>query len=122
MQYVLIGTFGLLGVFARYGTNSLAVSLGYDFPAATIAINILGSFFIGIIYVAGAKSFSGDLNLALMTGLMGGFTTFSAFSLDAVSFFNAGRYMTGGLYILSSVGGGIVATFLGLYLGKIMSA
>ena len=121
MRYVLLAIFGLIGIFARYSVNSVvANSLNLGFPAATTAINVLGSFLIGLTYVAGTQNIvlSEDLRIAIMAGLLGGFTTFSAFSLDSVSFFAEGRYLVGGLYIFGSMGGGIGATVLGLYIGK----
>jgi len=113
--------FGLLGVFARYFTNSfVANTMNLGFPIATLAINILGSFLIGFTYVASSNTIaiSEDLRIALLAGLLGGFTTFSAFSLDTVSLFTAGQIMFGGLYVIGSVAGGIGATVLGLYIGK----
>lgn len=55
----------------------------------------------------------------MITGLLGGFTTFSAFSLDTVSMFAEGRFTHASLYVLGTVGGGISATIFGLYLGKL---
>ena len=118
----MLGSCGLVGVFARYGLNSFAVNiLGFEFPAATIVINILGSFLIGLTFVAGSEALviSEDMRIVLMAGLLGGFTTFSAFSLEAVGLFTAGRYVFAGLYVLLSIGGGISATLLGIYIGRL---
>ena len=123
MRYLLLALFGLVGIFARYGINSLTVSvLGLDFPAATAAINILGSFLIGLTYVAGIERtlIGEDLRIALMSGLLGGFTTFSAFSLESVAFLDAGRHVLAALYITGTVGGGIFAAIGGLYVGRLV--
>jgi len=122
VRYILLAIFGLLGVFARYFANSLFVNiLNLGFPSATISINILGSFLIGFLYEGSVQSaaISDDLRIAMMAGLLGGFTTFSAFSLDTVSMFAEGRFTHASLYVLGTVGGGIAATIFGLYLGKL---
>lgn len=121
MKYFLLALFGLIGIFARYAANSIiAVQMNLGFLTATLAINIIGSFFIGLVYVAGTQNIamSEDLRIAIMAGLLGGFTTFSAFSLDSVALFSEGKYGLGCLYIFGSMGGGIGATVLGLYVGK----
>lgn len=121
MRYTLLATFGLIGVFARYLVNSVVGNyFNFGFPTATIVINVLGSFLIGLAYVVGMQSsiISDDMRVAVMAGLLGGFTTFSAFSLDSVSLFTEGRYAFGCFYVLSNVGGGIGATVCGMYLGK----
>lgn len=99
--------------------NSLVVNtLSFGFPVATLGINILGSLLIGLAYAGGSTVISDDMRIALMSGLLGGFTTFSAFSLDSVSLFTSGRYFLGSVYLLGSVGGSLVATVLGIYIGK----
>lgn len=121
MKYVFLAIFGIFGVFARYSINTLASDIpGTNFPFATLAINIIGSFLIGVVYVLGTERLllSEDLRIGLMTGLLGGFTTFSAFSLDVVKMGSEGQYLMSSLYLAASVGGGLVATVLGLYVGK----
>ena len=121
MKYVFLAMFGILGVFARYSINTLASNIpSANFPFATLVINIIGSFLIGVVYVLGTERFllSEDLRIGLMTGLLGGFTTFSAFSLDAVKLGYEGQYFMSSLYLIASVAGGLVATVFGLYVGK----
>jgi CrcB protein len=121
MRYVLLGAFGLVGIFARYGINSLALNVfGSNLPAATITINIVGCFLIGLCYVAGSESFlmNEDLKIAIMAGLLGGFTTFSAFSLETVALFTAGRQALAAVYATGSIVGGLLASIGGLWVGR----
>jgi CrcB protein len=104
----------LAGVFARYLVNSLVASGASTFPVGTLAVNLLGSFLIGFVSIACAENVSEDLRVAITAGFLGGFTTFSAFSLDAVTLFSSGQAATGSLYLAASVGGGIAATAFGL--------
>lgn len=94
--------------------------MNLGFPVATIAINIVGSFLIGLTYVAFTQTIvvNEDIQIAIMAGFLGGFTTFSAFSLESVSLFAEGHVLLSALYVAGSVGGGISATLLGLYIGK----
>ncbi len=119
MKLLLIGVFGLIGVYSRYAMNVGITKLNLDLPIATIAINIIGSFLIGWIYIAGAKNIIPDeLRIPLMTGLLGGFTTFSAFSLETINLFVNQRYVFGTLYVLGSVAGGIGGCLGGMNYAK----
>lgn len=123
LRYLLLAVFGLMGIFARYGLNSLTLKVfGSLSPVTTAAINIFGSFAIEVCYVLSTdKSFiSEDLRIALMSGLLGGFTTFSAFSLETVAMFAAGRHVMAGTYIAATVAGGIMAALGGIYLAKLL--
>ena len=120
-RFILVATFGMFGVSTRYLINSIvAVFMNLGFPVATIAINIVGSFLIGLTYVAFTQTIvvNEDIQIAIMAGFLGGFTTFSAFSLESVSLFAEGHVLLSALYVAGSVGGGISATLLGLYIGK----
>ncbi len=123
MRHLLLATFGLMGIFARYGVNSLVVkTLGFDAQFATAAINISGSFLIGLTYSMGIEKIliSEDLRIALMVGLLGGFTTFSAFSLETIVLLGTGRHVLAAFYILVSVAGGVLAAMSGIYLGRLI--
>src|SRR6516162_4410606 len=84
-RFLGIAFFGLLGVLSRYGIG-LIFSRIFEppFPYATFAINLSGSFLIGVAYVAGVeKAFlPGDLRVSLMVGFLGGYTTFSSYCLE----------------------------------------
>lgn len=123
MRYLYIGIMGLGGVFARYSVNSLFIAqTNWGFPAATVSINIVGSFLIGLVYIASAQTalLSEDLRVALMAGLLGGFTTFSAFSLDTVTMISENRILLACIYVAGSVGGGLLATVFGMYVAKLI--
>ena len=95
---------GALGASLRYLTNVAAMrAFGPGFPVATVLVNVLGSFLMGVLVVALAEK--GGMRFAplLMTGMLGGFTTFSAFSLDAVTLYERGQIALAGGYVLGSV-------------------
>jgi CrcB protein len=92
--------------------------LGTSFPFHTLTVNITGSFVMGL--VAGYFAFRGDApqhwRLFLTTGILGGYTTFSAFSLDTALLYERGEVGLAAIYVLSSVVVSIAGLFLGLYL------
>ncbi|MBZ4689971.1 MAG: crcB [Cereibacter sp.] len=95
---------GAIGASLRYLTNVAAMrAFGPGFPVATVVVNVLGSFLMGVLVVALAEK--GGMRFAplLMTGMLGGFTTFSAFSLDAVTLYERGQIALAGGYVLGSV-------------------
>jgi CrcB protein len=116
-----IGLFGVLGVFCRYfmglGITKLFPSA---FPYGTFSINVLGSFLIGVIFVAGVEKahIHAALRLGLMIGFLGGFTTFSSYSLDAALLFERGKTLVALCYFILSPLIGIIFTFLGISLAR----
>lgn len=119
MLLVFIGA-GLGGVL-RHGTNIAALRLGWTaFPVSTLAVNIVGSLLMGL--VAGVldahAGASPAWRLFLATGMLGGFTTFSAFSLDAVALWQRDRLGLAALYAASSVVLSIGALMLGLVMAR----
>ncbi|MCB2128649.1 MAG: fluoride efflux transporter CrcB [Rhodobacteraceae bacterium] len=95
---------GAIGASGRYLTNVAAMRLiGPGFPWGTVAVNILGSFLMGVVVVALAHRDATRLAPFLMTGILGGFTTFSAFSLDALTLWERGQTTLGAAYVLGSV-------------------
>ena len=112
MTYILIFLAGGLGSLLRYVIGLIFPSC--FFPWATVAINVIGSFAIGLFGGLGARFvWSDNLNLALTVGLCGGFTTFSTFSKEALSLATAGRWGAFSLYIIGSIALGLVATAAG---------
>ncbi len=108
-----------IGGAARYGVNVWSLkAFGPGFPAATLIVNVAGGLAMGLI--AGWLAFraqapwSQDLRLFLTTGILGGFTTFSAFSLDAVTLIERGDYGAAALYVVLSVVLSIAAVAVGL--------
>ncbi|MBQ2261436.1 MAG: fluoride efflux transporter CrcB [Loktanella sp.] len=104
---------GAFGSVLRYLLGS---ALG--FPVGTLVINVLGSFAIGLVWVLLAARGLQHWLPFVMTGLLGGFTTFSAFSLDTIRLVETGRITAAGLYVLASVILSIAACGLGLWLAK----
>ncbi len=104
---------GAIGASARYLTGLAVVRMvGHGFPLAIITVNVLGSFLMGVFVVAAAHRGLTYLSPFVMTGLLGGFTTFSAFSLETVTLFERGQIGQAALYValsvLLSVGGLVV--------------
>jgi CrcB protein len=118
---VFIG--GGIGSAARHGVNILCARLfGLNFPWGTFAVNLIGSFVIGWLaayfaFRAGAD-WTQSARLFLITGILGGFTTFSSFSLDFAMLFERGATISAMLYVAGSVGVSLLAIFLGLYVGR----
>lgn len=107
----------------RYGMQLLLYRIYPSvFPFGTLSVNIIGCFLIGIFFSLAAEStvISQDMKLLLITGLCGGFTTFSAFSIDNISLLNSGHLLYFILYTGGSVLVGIAATLLGMYFGQVI--
>ena len=110
---------GALGASARYLTGAAALRLiGPGFPWGTLTVNILGSFLMGLLIALFAfkLNVSGEVKSFLTTGVLGGFTTFSAFSLDAALMWERGEAGTAAIYVVASVVLAIGALFAGLWL------
>lgn len=119
MNLVLVAAGGAAGSVARYLVTLLAAqALGTHFPWGTLAVNIVGSFLMGLVIALGAHKLqiSNETRLLLATGFLGGFTTFSAFSLDFALLFERKDYLLAGLYLAGSVGLSILALFAALIL------
>ena len=95
---------GAIGASGRYLTGVAAIRLmGPGFPWGTLVVNIVGSFVMGMIVVALGLFSANRLAPFLMTGVLGGFTTFSAFSLDALTIYERGHSGLAAAYVLASV-------------------
>ena len=121
IQVLIVFLGGGVGSVVRHGFN-LGVGRLWpgDFPLATLIINILGSFTMGVVvawfaFRAGG-GWSQHARLLLTTGFLGGFTTFSTFSLDAATLIERDAYVTAAAYVIGSVGLGLVGLFVGLWL------
>lgn len=115
-EFIAIFIGGGLGSAFRYGVQMLMHEriAAYDFPWATITVNIVGSFLIGLFYAMSERlSLSAELRLFLTAGLCGGFTTFSTFSNDNLEMIRQGEWLLCLAYILLSVVLGICACFIG---------
>lgn len=113
---------GAIGAVARFlfGTGILALThggkLAGGFPLPILTVNIIGSFLMGSFVVYAGHRDLMHLQPLVMTGFLGGFTTFSAFSLEAVTLMERGAMGQAGLYVGLSVGGSILGLMLGLAL------
>ncbi|TPJ37353.1 fluoride efflux transporter CrcB [Mesorhizobium sp. B2-5-13] len=115
---VMVG--GGIGAGIRHLTSMGALRLvGPNYPWGTMAINIIGSFAMGLfIAILARRGGSNELRLFVATGILGGFTTFSAFSLDFAALWERGATLPAFGYALASVIGAIIALFLGLWLAR----
>jgi CrcB protein len=118
--YLLVFLGAGLGGTARYSVNLATARLpGLASFSGNVGVNVLGSLLIGLLaaYLGKAGAEGDTLRLLLATGVLGGFTTFSAFSLDAVSLWQRGAPTAAVTYVLASVVLSLVAAFLGLGAG-----
>ncbi len=125
LSFVWVALGGAIGSALRYGVNIAAPRLlGTGFPWATLTVNIVGSFLMGLLSAALAEKFSDqpDLRLFLTTGILGGFTTFSAFSLDVFGLMQRGENSTAVIYALASVVLSILAVFSGFIVSRAFHA
>jgi CrcB protein len=120
MKLILLAAAGgAFGSTARYLVNILSGQLfGLGFPWGTIAVNIAGSFLMGLVVALGALKFSlsNEMRVMIATGFLGGFTTFSAFSMDFALLVERKHYGLAGLYAAGSVTLSILALFAALLL------
>ena len=115
--FVFLGS-GLGGVL-RYGVNVFVPRLlGPSFPYHTLTVNIVGSFAMGLLagYFAIKADPGQSWRLFLATGIIGGFTTFSSFSLDVVVLYERGAIAMTAIYVLASVSVSVAALFAGMFL------
>jgi CrcB protein len=125
MSYLIVFLGAGIGGAGRHGVNVLAARLfGTAFPAGTLAVNVLGCLVMGL--VAGTFAFRGhlpqEMRLFLATGVLGGFTTFSAFSLDAALLWERGEMGLAALYVGASVVFSLLAVAAGLAASRLMLA
>ena len=110
---------GAIGASLRYLTFVGATRVfGHGFPVGTLVVNVLGSFLMGVLFVVLAKKGGQELTLFLMTGVLGGFTTFSAFSLDTLTLVERGAIGTAAFYVALSVGLSLGALVIGAYAAR----
>lgn len=114
---LFVGAGGFIGAVLRYLLGLLPVSERTQFPVVTMGINILGAFAIGCISAAAAR-FGWDSRavLLLKTGVCGGFTTFSTFSLESVQLLSGGRTEMAAAYMAGSLALCLAAVFAGKWL------
>jgi fluoride exporter len=117
MGFLLVFLGAGIGGMARYAIGIAALRLGSDFPWGTFAINVTGSVLMGLFTGwAAARGSSQELRLLVATGILGGYTTFSSYSLEAALLLERGEIGAALLYIVGSVVLGLAGLFAGLTL------
>jgi CrcB protein len=119
---LIVGIGSFLGGILRY-VLSLFVQSKFPshFPFGTLSVNLIGCLIIGIVLSCSERSImSSDWKLFLATGICGGFTTYSAFSGETFSMLREGQYGPAGAYIVASVALGVLFTFLGYLLARLI--
>jgi len=122
INFFLVFMGGAFGSLSRYlAAQSINYFFVNKFFLGTIFVNILGSFLVGALYILASKQVQvipESAKILLITGFLGGFTTFSAFSLDFFKLIETGQIMVAIFYVLISVGFSLLAVFAGFYLTK----
>lgn len=117
-EILIVGVGSFAGGALRYILSVWLSKLGrlWAFPIGIMVINILGCFLIGVLYGYFKSKATTDpvLPLLLMTGVLGGFTTFSTFSFETVQLLQQNEWLKAALYVVGSVGLGVVACYLGI--------
>lgn len=118
-HFLIVAAGGAVGASLRHFTGIATMRwLGTSFPWGTLTVNVIGSFVMGVFieWLARRADSSAELRLFMATGLLGGFTTFSAFSLDAAVLWERGNEVLAASYVAANVCGAIAALFAGLWL------
>ena len=119
--YVAIAIGGALGCWARYAQTNLAQAVfGRDFPFATMSINVIGSFLMGFLFIVTVERLMvpPSVRAGVLTGALGGYTTFSTFEMETLLLAENGERLKAALYMALSVGLGFAAAFGGAYLAR----
>ena len=125
LSFLWVALGGAIGSVLRYGVNMSAPHLlGNDFPWATLIVNVVGSFLMGLLAAILAEKFTDqpEMRLFLTTGVLGGFTTFSAFSLDVFGLMQRGENSVALVYALASIALSILAVFGGFMVSRVFNA
>ena len=118
MTFLQVAAGGAIGAALRFGVGlGLIRAAGDGFPVAIMAVNIIGSFLMGVFVVYSFHKGLAHLNPFVMTGVLGGFTTFSAFSLELFTLYERGQLGAAALYL----GGSVVLSVLALALGVMLA-
>jgi len=120
VNWLLVALGGAAGSAARYGVSRLWPASPGGWPVPTFTVNMLGSFTIGLlsIYIAARSGSPDAARLFWMTGVLGGFTTYSAFALESAQL---GFSATGAGYVLATVAGCLLAALLGMKMGHVLA-
>ena len=120
-SFLIVGLGGAAGSMLRYGVQRiLNPQSAAIFPTGTLLVNIIGCFLIGMLWsiVSRSITWNEEMKLLLMTGFCGGFTTFSAFTLEGIGLLRESKTILLVIYITASVLGGLFATLIGIRIFK----
>ncbi len=121
LQLLAIAGGGALGAVFRFGiSNSVYRLLGRDFPYGTLAVNVIGSLLMGVLFILLVERMdvSAEWRAGILVGLLGAFTTFSAFSFETLALLDAGAPLKAVLNIIASIVLCLAATWFGMILGR----
>jgi len=121
LDVILVATGGAIGASLRHLVNIAAArALGLGFPWGTLFVNLAGCFVMGVFMEVLVRRLnaSNEVRLFVATGVLGGFTTFSAFALDFAVLWQRDAVVTSFAYVLVSVVGSLASVFLGLWLAR----
>jgi CrcB protein len=119
--YVAIAIGGTLGCWARFAQMNLVQAVfGRDFPFATMSINVIGSFLMGFLFILTLERLMipPSVRVGVLTGVLGGYTTFSTFELETLLLAENGELLRAALYVILSVVIGFAAAFGGAYIAR----
>jgi fluoride exporter len=119
--YLAIAIGGTFGCWARYFmTNLVQAIYGRDFPYATLSINLLGSFLMGFLFIETLERLTmpPPIRAGILTGVLGGYTTFSTFEMETLLLVEQGEALKAALYVALSVGLGFLGAFGGAYIAR----
>lgn len=119
--YIAIAIGGVLGCWARYAmTNLVQAIYGRDFPYATLSINVLACFLMGFLFVETLErlTISPVMRIGILTGFLGGFSTFSTFAMETLLLAEQGDADKSILYVTLSIFLGLLATFGGAFIAR----
>lgn len=124
VSFIWVAIGGAAGSCLRYWVSLLfqPLAVGQGFPWGTLAANVLGSLGLGLVFVLGEDRawFGADLRLLLGTGVMGGFTTYSAFNLESIGLMQSGAWGRAALYMGGTVVVCLLAGAMGLVIGRMV--
>lgn len=123
INIIAIAVGAAIGANLRYSLSLWAAQRwGASFPYGTLIINVIGSFAIGLVLALATTrlNLSEPVRLLIVTGLLGGFTTFSSLSFEAYSLIMSGSWRAAGIYLASSFGLGMVGVFLGAGVARLL--
>ncbi len=121
MILLMVGLGGLVGAVLRYSASTWVQGLFEGgFPFGTLAVNVVGCLAIGLVvgYADGRRPLNTEVQAFLMVGVLGGFTTFSAFGIDTINLLRGGDYFGGVMNVALQLGVGLAAVVVGLRLAE----